>query len=290
MDGLAVATNRREASMRVLLWVMVLVVVPSLASAHHEAIFGPQSAMVLTSDAYLTAQMFTRQTGPQGDRAQETTTVLSAGFSPFKKPVSVAVIVPFSVISTGGAVRTGMEDAILGVRYRVDLPDLTRAINGRESFLMGVGGAELPTGTLDHKFGKDSVASIAAALMSIEKGQFSVIGYGFYRRQASYNRDQEGANLFTGVGLAWTPIDENRLLSLQMGLSRETHFQNTTDGVTDVNSGGTGVYAHPTVLYGFSQNVLLFGQVTLPVQQRFRDVAARERFRAGTGIVVKLGG
>ena len=274
---------------RVVGLLLSVVFVPSITSAHHEAIFGPQSAMVLTSDEYLTAQTFTRQTGPEGDRTQETTTVMSAGFSPFKKPISVALIVPFSVLSAGGVSRTGMEDAILGVRYRMDLPALTEAIGGRESFVMGVGGAELPTGTLDHKFGKDSLASIAAGLMSIEKGAFSVIGYGFYRRQAEYQEDREGANLFLVAGVAWTPIDAARLFSVQLGLSRESHFRGQIGGVTDVNSGGHGVYAHPTLLYGLSQQLLIFGQTTIPVQQRFRDAGDRERFRAGAGIVWVLG-
>ena len=269
--------------------VVVIALSPRVVSAHHEAIFGPQSAMVLTSDAYLTAQTFTRQTGPEGKRTQETTTVLSAGFSPFKKPVSVALIVPFSFLSTGGATQTGMEDAILGVRYRADLPGVTRAIAGRESFAMAVGGVELPTGTIDHKFGKDSLASIAAGLMSIEKGQFSLIGYGFYRRQASYRENREGANFFLGAGVAWTPIDDTKLFSIQLGLSRETHFRGHVAGITETNSGGHGVYAHPTVLYGLSQNLMMFGQTTIPISQQFRDDADRERFRAGAGIILVLG-
>jgi hypothetical protein len=140
-DIFAPMTNR-------IVLVVAIALCPCVVSAHHEAIFGPQSAMVLTSDAYLTAQTFTRQTGPEGNRTQETTTVLSAGFSPFKKPVSVALIVPFSVLSSGGVSQSGMEDAILGVRYRAELPGVTRAIAGRESFIMAVGGVELPTGTL----------------------------------------------------------------------------------------------------------------------------------------------
>ena len=212
--------------------------------------------------------------------------MLSAGFSPFKKPVSVALIVPFSFLSSGGVSQTGMEDAILGVRYRADLPGVTRAMAGRESFFMAVGGVELPTGTIDHKFGKDSLASIAAGLMSIEKGQFSIIGYGFYRRQASYREDREGANLFLGAGAAWTPIDGARLLSLQLGLSRETHFRGHIGGITETNSGGHGVYAHPTVLYGLSQKLMFFGQTTIPVSQQFRNDADRERFRAGAGVIL----
>jgi hypothetical protein len=270
--------------------VIAVCISPSSAFAHHEAIFGPQSAMVLTSDAYLTGQLFTRQTGPKDQRVQETTTVLSAGFSPFKKPISVALILPFSVIRAGGASTTGLEDAILGVRYRADLPDLTRAIGGKESFAMVVGGVELPTGTIDHAFGKDSLASIAAGLMSIEKGPFSLIGYGFYRRQSMYKTDREGANLFFGTGVAWTPIDDQagRLFSVQLGLSHEAKRREHVGGLVNTESGGHGVYAHPTILYGVSQQLMLFAQTTLPVSQDWRNQADHERFRAGAGVILVL--
>ena len=194
--------------------------------------------------------MFTRQTGGEGDRVQETTTVLSTGFSPFKRPVSVALIVPFSFLSGAGSTRVGLEDAILGVRYRADLPAVTRALSAKESFVMGVGGVELPTGTLDHRFGKDAVGGIAAALGSVEVGQFSVIGYGFYRRQGTYRSARESANLFIGAGAAWTPIDDpsGRILSVQLGVSRESMSREEEDGAAVHASGGSGVFAHPTLL------------------------------------------
>jgi hypothetical protein len=259
--------------------------------AHHEAIFGPQSAMVLTAETYLTAQMFTRKTGLEGQRVQETTTVLSTGFSPFKRPVSVALIVPFSFLSSAGSTRVGLEDAILGVRYRADLPAVTRALSAKESFVMGVGGVELPTGTLDHRFGRDAVGGIAAMLGSVEVGEFSVIGYGFYRRQGTYDRARESANLFVGAGGAWTPIDDpsGRILSLQLGVSRESMSREEEDGAALHASGGSGVFAHPTVLWGPAQKLLFFVQGTIPVQQNWRDASQQERFRMGAGIILAVG-
>ena len=260
-------------------------------SAHHEAIFGPQSAMVLTAETYLTAQMFTRQTGPEGSRVQETTTVLSTGFSPFKRPVSVALIVPFSFLSSAGNTRVGLEDAILGVRYRADVPAVTRALSAKESFVMGVGGVELPTGTLDHRFGRDAVGGIAAMLGSVEVGEFSVIGYGFYRRQGTYESARESANLFVGAGAAWTPVDDpsGRILSLQLGISRESMSREEEDGAAVHASGGSGVFAHPTVLWGPSQALLFFAQSTVPIEQNWRDASQRERFRVGAGIILAVG-
>jgi hypothetical protein len=263
----------------------------NVARGHHEAIFGPQSALVLSSGRYFTAQVFTRETGPQSNRANETTTVLSAGFAPFKqRPLSVSLIVPFSVLSTGGNHRSGLEDALVGLRYQIDLPGLTNAIGGRESFAMAVGGLELPTGTLDHRFGDDALGSVVAGLLSVEKGQFSVIGYTFYRYQGSHEDAREGANLFVGGGIAWTPIDKaERLVSLQLGLSRETTFREHIGGLPVADSGGSGIFAHPTFLYGFSQRLQLFAQTTLPVHQDWRDEADEEAFRLGAGFILAFG-
>lgn len=276
-------------SVGLILTLAVLTSVP--VSAHHEAIFGPQSALVLSSDAYLTAQLFTRQTGPASDRQQETTTVLSAGVTPFKdRALSISLVLPFSTLSYGGNARTGLENAILGVRYRADLPVITDAIGGRESFAMAVGGLELPSGTLDHDFGKGAFASILAGLLSVEKGQFSAIGYGFYRRPGSYDAAREGSNVFVGGGLAWTPIDdEGRLFSLQLGLSHETTLDAHQNDLRLPDTGGSGVFAHPTVLFGRSQRLLFFGQTTLPIHQAWDDVRARERFRVGAGVIAKIG-
>ena len=89
------------------------------ALAHHEAIFDPQSSAVLSAGRFAAAQVFMRETGPEGDRRQ-TTTVFNAGMQPFKRPLSVAVVVPVSFIgstSTAGG-RTGIEDVLLSARYR----------------------------------------------------------------------------------------------------------------------------------------------------------------------------
>jgi hypothetical protein len=72
------------------------------ASAHHEAIFGPQSAAVLSPHTFATAQVFTRRTGPSSERTHETTTVLSGGFAPTGGPLSVSVVVPFTFVARGG--------------------------------------------------------------------------------------------------------------------------------------------------------------------------------------------
>jgi hypothetical protein len=78
------------------------------AAAHHEAIFGPQSSAVLSAEQFASAQVFTRETGTGEARRRQSTTVFSAGMQPFKRPLSVAVVVPVSLIGSagGGGTRT----------------------------------------------------------------------------------------------------------------------------------------------------------------------------------------
>lgn len=217
--------------------------------------------------------------------------MLSAGVRPFKdRAFSLSVVLPFSTLSGGGTARTGLENAILGARYRADLPAITTAIGGRESFVMAVGGVELPSGTLDHDFGEGAFASILAGLVSAEKGQFSAITYGFYRRPGSFEAAREGGNVFVGGGLAWTPVDDaGRLFSLQLGLSHETTLDAYLNEVRVADTGGSGVFVHPTVLVGRSQRLLFFGQTTLPIRQNWDDETNHERFRVGAGVIVKIG-
>ena len=124
---------------------------PTPAYAHHEAIFGPQSSAVLSAGRFASAQVFTRDTGTTEERMRQTTTVFSAGMQPFKRPVSVAVVVPLSFVdnASGGGTRSGFEDALVSVRYRAESEPFTEALGMEETYFMGVGGIELPTGTLE---------------------------------------------------------------------------------------------------------------------------------------------
>ena len=125
---------------------------------------------------------------------------------------------------------------------------------------MGVGAVEMPTGTLDHDFGEGAFASIVAGLLSVEKGKFSAIGYGFYRRPGAYESVREGGNVFLGGGLAWTPIDdEGRLASFQVGLSHETTLM--PKRVTCANSIRVVRVSSclPPCWYRHSQSLLFFG-------------------------------
>ena len=280
---------RSQFRVYVLATLVTLLATP--AFAHHEAIFGPQSSAVLSAGRFVSAQVFTRETGPEGDRRRQTTTVFSAGMQPFKRPLSVAVVVPVSFIgstSTAGG-RTGIEDVLLSARYRLESERFTNALGLDESYFMGVGGVEVPTGTIDHESGKGAVGAIAAGLMSLERRPFSVIGYGYYHHTGDYNGMRESGNVFVGTGGAWTPIDNlqtGRLLSLQLGLSHERTFAQQQSGARLPNSGGSGIFTHQGVMVGVNEHVQLFALLSVPIRQQWRAPEDRQRFRFGAGTIL----
>src|SRR5436309_13692947 len=87
--------------------------VPTMADAHHEAIFGPQSSLLYSLDRFVSVQVFSRQTGPSTQKTQETTGVIAAGANPLKGvPLTVTAIAPASLINQldAGSSRAGLED------------------------------------------------------------------------------------------------------------------------------------------------------------------------------------
>ena len=265
------------------------------AEAHHEAIFGPQSSAVLSADRFASAQVFTRETGPRSNRKRQTTTVFSAGMQPFRRPLSVALVVPVSFVGGTSTApgRTGVEDALISARYRLEPASFTRALGLDESYFMGVGGVELPTGTFDHDFGKGAVGAIAAGLMNVEKRPFSAIGYAYYHHAGVYKGTRENRNVFVGGGAAWTPIDDldtGRLVSFQVGVSHERTFAQEQNFSPLPNSGGSGVFLHQGVVWGANEHVQLFGLLSLPVSQQWRSTEDQQRFRLGAGAIFILGG
>lgn len=261
------------------------------AYAHHEAIFGPQSSAVLSAGRFASAQVFTRDTGRDGDRRRQTTAVFSGGLQPFKRPLSVAVVVPVSFIGAtpSAGARTGVEDALISARYRVESGRFTEALRLDESYFMGVGGLEVPTGTVDHEFGRGALGAIAAGLMSLERRPFSMIGYGYYHHTGDYKGTRESGNVFVGTGGAWTPIDNlqtGRLVSLQVGLSHERTFAQQQNGAALPNSGGSGLFVHEGLVLGLNEHVQLFALLSLPVSQRWRAPEDRQRFRLGAGTIL----
>jgi hypothetical protein len=257
--------------------------------------FGPQSSAVLSPGVFLSALVFDKETGRDDLKRRETTTVYSVGFKPLKKrPLSVAFILPVTFAGGApdpgapGAAARGFEDTLLSARYRVDAQPIATSLHLDQSYVMGVGGIEMPTGTFDHPFGKGAFGEIAAGLFSVEKRPLAAITYVYYHHRGVYDGTRDSGNTFAGGGLAYTPIDDEergKLFSLQLGVSYEHTFQSEENGVPVADSGSSGVFMHPGIVFSVTPAVQFFGLVSLPLTQEFNSVVDRQRFRLGAGII-----
>lgn len=278
---------------RLLFLLVALFAAAAPASAHHEAMFGPQSSAVLSPGVFLSAQVFVREHGKDDTRQRETTTVFSASVRPFKNPLSLALVVPVTfATATGAPSARGIEDALITARYRVDVDRVASALGLDEGYVMGVGGFEVPTGNMDHDFGRGPVGEIVAGLVGAEKRPVAALGYAYYRHTNAYRGTRQGGNIFAGAGVAYTPIDDDargRLFSLQVGLSYEKTFAIERENVPLAESGASGVFLHPGVVFSTSPRVRFFGLVSLPMTQEWRLLEDRQRFRVGAGAIVVLG-
>ena len=264
---------------------------PVLLNAHHEAIFGPQSSLVLSADKFVSFQVFRRELGSSASKTDETTTLVSGGVRLSKRlPLTVTAIVPYSWISQRGQARTsGAEDVVLGLRYRHDLKGLQQKWDREGNFLMGMGAFELNNGTIDHRAWTGPLDAMGAVLGSLERGKWSAIGYTVARFNIEDSDDnKDGNNLFVGGGLAYTPRENfqtGRLFSYQNGWAFEHYSRDRAQGQTDPNTGGNEFLLHPTLVYSPGRNVLFFGIVSVPVWRDFKDSSAQDSYRLGAGVV-----
>lgn len=259
------------------------------AQAHHEAIFGPQSSTILSNSNFVAIQAFTRQTGTDSERTQETTPLVAVGFSPVENlPLGFSIIAPYSSIQgldgQGGNI-SGIEDILFAMRYRYDLEYLQDLWGKEGNFLMGMAGIEIPNGVIDHPSFQGPIDSMGAMMGSLEYGPFSGILYSFYRHNAANLLDKSGDNLFLGGGIAYTPVDDQNLLSFQLSFSHETYFSDVVNGTIDNGTGGAGLLLHPTVYFSPGYNVSFFALVSFPVWQNYADPTAQDRFRLGAGAI-----
>jgi hypothetical protein len=277
----------------VLVALVTLAAVP--ASAHHEAMFGPQSAAVLSPTIFVAAQVFDKEEGKDAEKRRETTTVYSVGFTPVKKqPISIAFVLPVTFASgvgdpsTPGSASHGFEDMLVTARYRLDAPRVASSLGLDQSYVMGVGGLEMPTGTIDHPFGQGAFGEIAAGLFSIEKRPIAAIAYVYYHHRGVHDGLRDSGNMFAGGGIAYTPIDDDakgKLFSIQLGLSYENTFASEQNGVPLAESGASGIFMHPGIVFSVNPSLQFFGLVSLPLTQQWNSIVDRQRFRLGTGII-----
>ncbi len=265
------------------------------AGAHHEAMFGPQSSAVLSPGMFVSAQIFDRENGLGGTRHRETTTVFSAGIRPFREnPLSFALVAPITRESfTGVLTTTRFEDPLISARYRLNADGIAKALGVEESYVMGVGGVEVPLGNKDHPSGHGPVGEIAAGLFSVEKRPIAGIAYAYYHHTGQYdNGTRQSGNAFFGTGIAYTPIDDDHkghLFSLQLGLSHERTFAVEELGKPLPNSGSSGLFLHPGLVFSTNPRMQFFTLVSLPMSQNYNSINDRQLFRIGAGTIIILG-
>jgi hypothetical protein len=274
---------------------ILALLLPTTVYAHHEAMFGPQSSAVLSPGIFISAQLFDKEEGKDDQERRETTTVYSVGVTPVKgKPLSIAFVLPMTFASgvpdpsTPGSASHGFEDTLLSARYRVDAKGLASSWGLDQTYVMGVGGLEMPTGTIDHPFGEGAFGQIVAGLFSVEKRPVAAIAYAYYHHRGEHNGLRDSGNMFAGTGVAYTPIDDEargKLFSLQLGLSYEQTFASEINGVPQADSGASGIFLHPGVVFSATPSVQFFGLVSLPLAQQWNSVVDRQRFRLGTGVI-----
>ena len=70
-----------------------------------------------------------------------------------------------------------------------------------------------------------------------------------------------------------------------VGLSYERTFKSEENGLPLGDSGGSGVFIHPGIVFDITPTVQMFGLVSLPLSQGWNSPVDQQRFRLGTGII-----
>lgn len=298
MNGLrARGTGARTAAATAILFAIVSASGP--ASAHHEALFGPQSSMAVESDGFVSLQAHEHVFGNRTTYDQETSYILSAGVTPLRAvPWSLAIVQAYTyenavtpqgdqtgpLSSCGGCL--ARENLLLSTSYRFDFDALKRATGKDGNFALVSGAVEPPTGEKDYAAFHGPVNYILAAMAGVEWSHFAVVGLGYYRINATDDAgSKKGNNWLGGLGFAYTPVDEAaRMVSLQMGLAAEVHDQDVTNGIA-VPSGGWEVFASPTVAWMAAPRMRFFTYVSLPLAQDYKADYQVDHWRAGVGII-----
>ena len=260
------------------------------ARAHHEAIFGPQSSLVLSAPSFASVQTFSRQLGTAGARTQESTMLLSAGVTPLRSVPAVgeprAADVQHRHAGRRCGSRRGLEDAILGVRYRLDLTGLQERFGKDGNYLMGMAAVEVPTGSVDHAAFRGPLDGMVAATAGIERGPLSWIGYAFYRghgtrlRRRARRRQPVSGRRHGLHALRRSGARAAGQLAAR-AVVRDLRAQHRRTARRCRTAVARGLYLHPTVVWGPGGRMLLFGTTSLPAFEDYRNTRRQQPLARG---------
>jgi hypothetical protein len=269
------------------------------SSAHHEALFGPQSSLAVESEGFVSLQAHEHVFGVGSTYDQETAYIVSAGVTPFHAiPWSLTLVQTFTYENarTPQGNRTGplsscswcvaRENLLLSTSYRFDFTGLQRATGKDGNFALLSGAVEPPTGDKDYAPFHGPVNYIFAAMAGFEWSHFSTVALGYYRLNAADDAgSKKGNNWLAGLGFAYTPVDDaDRMISFQMGLAAEVHDPDVIGG-TDLVSGGWEVFASPTLVWMPVEHTRFFMYASLPVARDYKADYQVDQWRAGLGVI-----
>jgi hypothetical protein len=272
---------------------------PTAASAHHEALFGPQSSLAVESGGFVSLQTHAHAYGVRGTQTNEATYILSAGISPFEGiPWSFAIVQPFTYQTSAAptpAASTGpfsacdgclrRENNLISTSYRFDFKSLKDAWGRDGNFALVSFALEPPTGNKDYSTFDGPFNFITAGMVALERSSFSAVALGYYRRNTpDASSSKKGDNFLAALGFAYTPVDEeNAMISFQLGVGDEYHLADVDHGASV--GGGNEVIMSPTIVASPLRHLRVFALASVPIAQSYSADYQVDRWRLGVGII-----
>jgi hypothetical protein len=298
-SGLAARLRLSRGPLAATLAVTLVLATTRVASAHHEALFGPQSSLAVESEGFVSLQNHAHAYGTNGTQSNESTYILSAGISPVRDvPWAVAVVQPFTYQTTAAPTPAGSsgpfsacdgcfrrENNLVSTSYRFDFRSLREAWGKDGNFALVSFALEPPTGNKDYETLKGPFNFITAGMAGLEWSSFSAVALGYYRRNSPDSTDsKKGDNFLLGLGFAYTPVDaEDSMISFQLGLGDEYHLADVDHGVSV--GGGNEVLLSPTVVASPRRHFRVFALASFPLAQAYSADYQVDRWRVGVGVI-----
>jgi hypothetical protein len=258
---------------RQLLPLFVLLTTALPVFAHHEAIFGPQSATMISRRRFVSAQYYLTNEGrPPVPESRGQIGVLTVGL-PIGERWSFSATLPIeSEKAEGEARETGTQDLVFGLRRSFQLE------NG--DTVMGVFTFEPPTtGTLEHR----AIGFGGGGLYTREWDRWSAVAYGLSRTENSLEEGtKRGNRLFLGAGIAYE--DERLPFAPQLGMSLELTGRKRENSQLVDESNSSVLFLHPTVVRDISSSGQAFFAFSVPVAQ-WSGQEGWQRWRLATGVI-----
>jgi len=259
--------------MRTIITLVLAMVLPVRLAAHHEAIFGPQSAALLSKKRFVSTQYYFSNEGQRpADLIHSHIGIVSASTG-LSERWAVSASLPFEIQGGSPDAVQGVHDPVFGLRYYAP-------VTGPNQNLIAALTVEPPASSLEVR----ALGVGAGALYSAERGHWSSILYALTRTEFSLEEGRKRGNrLFLGGGLAF---EAKRLpFSPQLGMSWERTGRREEEGHAVQGSRTSALMLHPTLVKTFrDEAVQAFLVFSVPAVQ-WSGSEGWQRYRIATGVV-----